>query len=151
VVDRVPEPPDLAHDRGLGGQRHVIDLAGRPLELEHHEGDLHRPHAVGDGVVDLEDQGGPVVLQPLHDGDLPERPGPVEALHRDRLGQIEHRPDAAVATGPHEAQVEVEVEVGIDLPAGRRDRERVRADPLPHAGDEAGAPVDEVAHPNPVR
>ena len=49
----------------------------------------------------------------------------------------------AVAAGPHEAQVEVEVEVGVDLPAGRRDRQRVAAHPLAHAGHESRAALDQ--------
>ena len=61
------------------------------LEVEQHHRHLHAAHAVGDGVVDLLDQRGPAVGQPLDDGELPQRAGPVEALHGDRRGEVEQR------------------------------------------------------------
>jgi hypothetical protein len=102
-------------------------------------------------VVHLLDDRGPVVGQPLDDRELPQRPGPVEALHGDRLGHVEQVAQRALAGRPHPPEVVVEVEVGIDHPAGRRPDERRAHDPLAHAGDEPGAPLELVEEPGPVR
>ena len=63
-------------------------------------------------------------------------------------GHVEHASAGRRSPpAPHEAEVVVEVEVGVDLPARRGDRERVAPHPLAHAGDEPGAPVEQVAEP----
>jgi hypothetical protein len=144
VVERVDESLELAHHRHLGGGGELGER-GFALELEQHHGDLHRAHAVGDGVMDLHDQRGAAVGEVGDRDGLPERSGPVEALHRHGLGQVEHGALVAVACGSHPAEVVVEVEVRVHLPAWWRDRVRIAPHPLAHAGHQPGAALEQVA------
>ena len=103
----------------LGGVGHAARVAGLALEVEQHHGELDAADAVGDRVVELLDDGRLAVGQALDHGELPQRAGPVEALHADRLGQVEQGAPVARRGRAHPAQVVVEVEVGVDDPAGR--------------------------------
>src|SRR4030095_11614722 len=88
--------------------------------------------------------------EPVDDVELPERAIAVEALHRDRLAEVEQVAALAAARRAHPAQVEVEIEVGIDLPARRRDRERVRRDALPQARDRVQRALGALAEPRAI-
>ena len=90
---------------------------------------------------------GLAVGQAVDHGELPQRPGPVEALHGDRLRHVEQVAQRAVAGGARPAQVVVEVEVRVDLPARRRDRQRVGHDALAQAGHEPRRAVEALDQP----
>ena len=104
---------------GLGRSGRVARVVRLALEVEQHHRQLDRADAVGDRVVELLDDGRLAVGQPLDHGELPERASPVEALHPDRLGQVEQRAPVARSGSAHAAQVVVEVEVGVEDPPGR--------------------------------
>ena len=82
-------------------------------------------------------------VEALDDRELPQRAGPVEALHGDRLRRCRApRAWCRLAARPDEAEVVVEVEVRVDVPPGRGDRQRVAPHPLAQAGDQPADPVD---------
>ena len=72
--------------RGL----HALGRAARSGtggQVEQHGGDVHPRHAVHQRVVGLRDQREAVALEPLHQPDLPQRLGAVQALGEDPPGQ----------------------------------------------------------------
>ena len=80
---------------------------GVALEVEQVHRDLHRADAVGDRVMDLDDQAGAPFGEVVDDDELPQRPRPVEALHRDRLRHVEQVAQRPVAARPRPPQVVV--------------------------------------------
>ena len=102
---------------GVGRRGCVARVVRLALEVEQHHRQLDGADAVGDRVVELLDDGRLAVDQALDHGELPQGPRPVEALHPDRLGQVEQRAPVARRGSAHATQVVVEVEVGVDDPA----------------------------------
>jgi len=116
-------------------------------EVEQRQLQLHPADAVGDRVVDFENQRGGAVGQTVDDGGLPQWPCPIEALHADRLGHRQHVGQGRSLGHGDEAQVVGEVEVRVELPAGRGDRQGVGPHALAEPGDHTAEVVDLVAHP----
>ena len=115
------------------------DRSPSRLEVEQVHGDLHAADAVGDGVVQLHARArpgrprGPRRRSISHSGRA--RSKPCMAIGSARSSTSRRR---AVAGRPYPPEVVVEVEVGVDLPARRRDRERVGRRPAGAAGGRAG-------------
>ena len=87
VLERVHDSARAGRARSASGASGIgpRSVAGSRSRSKQVHGDLHAADAVGDGVVDLHDEAGPPVGQAVDDDELPQRPGPVEALHGDRL------------------------------------------------------------------
>jgi hypothetical protein len=151
VADGVEEALDLAQHVHRGRLGQLTRIAGVGLGVEGLEHQLHAAHPVGDGVVDLHDQARPAVLEALDDRELPQRPGPVEGLHADGLGDVEQVSQAPTVGRAHEAEVVVEVEVGVDLPPRGREGQGVADDPLTEADDRAAGPLQLVPQARTVR
>jgi hypothetical protein len=91
----------------------ALDFDRHRLEVEKHRRDVHARHAVDQRVVGLGDQGEAVVLEALHEPDLPERLRPVEPLREDTADELAQ---LRIGPGPGEggmADVVVEVEARI--------------------------------------
>ena len=67
--------------------------------LEEQEGQLRSADAVGQRMVDLHDQGGPVSGQAFDEGELPQWPREVETAHRLDAGILDHRGRGVRPTG----------------------------------------------------
>jgi hypothetical protein len=145
----------VAHRRGQPSPPRRQRLGRRRLERGGSlgaEGLLEDPNAgtaVGDGVVHLEHEGHPTVGEALHQPELPERLGAVEA----EAGDLRH--DLVELLGPARARhrrpsyVVLDVEVGLvhphrtaeahrdvdQLPAQRRDAGQDLGGPLPRVPD----------------
>ena len=141
VLEGVGEALHLVHHvhRGLVGHG---PGCGARLQVEQLQHEPDASHAVGDGVVDLQDHRAAAAVEAVHQGALPQRPGPVEALHGDGLGHLQQVAHGAVARHPGEAEVVAEVEVGVDLPPRRCQRQRVGPHPLAQPGHHPTDPVE---------
>ena len=98
--------------------------------------------AVGDRVVELQDERRPAVGQALDDVRTPTAAGPGRspAWRSARRGRARSR-SCRRRRRCTAAEVVAEVEVRVDLPPGRRDRVRVADHPLAQAGDRRGWPA----------
>ena len=65
----------------------AVDRVGVAVEVEQHRGDVHAADAVDQAVVGLVDEREAVGLEPVHEPDLPQRLGAVQALGEDPAGQ----------------------------------------------------------------
>ena len=95
--------------------RFVVDRRWRwrrgvGLEVDERERELEAADAVGDRVMDLLEQRGAPVVEPLDERELPQRTGPVERLLGERAAEVEQRALAAVARKRDAADVRIEVE-----------------------------------------
>ena len=115
---------------GIGGG------SGVALEVEELEGELHAALAVGDRVVHLLDEGGSPTPQPLDDGELPQRPDPIERVGRDDGREIEQRPLVGRFGKGEASDVAIDVEVGVVDPGRRREVAR-------HAAHDLAQPRDD--------
>ena len=73
----------------------------------------HGALTVGDRVVQLDEQGRPAALQPLEQGDPPQRPREVEVGHGLAAGLVEDLVPAARLGHPEPAHVEGQVELRV--------------------------------------
>jgi hypothetical protein len=155
VADRLREP--LAERRRRrprpllrSEDRSIRLLARLALPVGHGGEDGVAADAVGDGMVELEEQRGPVVAQPLVEPRLPERPRAVErGLVRGRDLAEELVAVVYPAQGVA-AQMIVEVECRIDLPVRQRHVERRLDDSVPQARDRQDGPLDRMLQPGKV-
>src|SRR5581483_2279123 len=95
VADRVGEHVEGAALGRLLGLLHLSGVLGVGGQVEELHRQAHTAYAVGDRVVHLGEEGGPVSLQALDDRELPQGAGPVEGVLVDEGGEVEE-----LALGP---------------------------------------------------
>ena len=108
---------------------------GIALEVDERERQLESADTVGDRVVDLLQERGPAVAQPLDDRELPQRPGPVERSLRERAAEVEDRAVVARRGNRDDAHVRLQVERRVVGELGRRDAQRRADDALAQTRD----------------
>ena len=146
--DRTVDDP-TCHPQDITGWllRHGPEVGCRGArEVEQAGCHRHPPDAVGDGVVQLDDDRGPLAVPALHEGHLPQWPVPVEVLLAHLLGDPHERPVRAISGDVEPLEMEGEVEVGIELPARRDGRHRIADHTLAELGNGQRHPGDPVDH-----
>ena len=140
-VEDEPVPPDLLAGRpraGVGHPEAGVCLGGG---VEERQRQLHAPDPVGQGVVHLHDHRSLAALEPLDEGELPQRAGAVEAAHGGQRGQREHLVPAVGGGDLDPAEVPGHVEVRIGGPPWRGQAPGDIDGSLPERGDLAGRPL----------
>ena len=107
---------------------------------------LHAADAVGERVVDLDDERGPAAVHALDEGRFPHRAHGIEAGGAELPCQFQH----GVEGGGHRCldppDVPGQVEVGVDHPLGRRQPQRGLHHLLPEHRHRPGKPLETVPH-----
>ena len=85
--------------------------------------------------MDLQDESGATVLEPIDICCFPQGASPVESLHGDGNGHVEHVADRTFADGSSASKVVAEIEIRIDLPPGWSYGKRIGPDSLAQSGD----------------
>ena len=130
--------------------RHVPQVRGFALLVGHDRQHAHRPDAVGQRMVELDDERRLAALDAFDQGDLPQRAGPVEGGHRRPARERQDRVPRAWRGSGDPAQVEVQVEMRIVAPPGDGEAERGLDDALAERGHQPGYPVDALDEHVPV-
>ena len=167
--DRRPGPAPGQHRSGLGDRAdgagdhgnqvrrlvrrhgwHRTQVGRFALPVGHQSQHAHRPDAVGQGMVELDDERRLAALHAFDHGDFPQRAVPVEGGHRRPAGQRQYRVPRAGRGSRDPAQVPVQVEMRIVAPPGHGEAERGLDDALAERGHQPGYPVDAVDEHVPV-
>ena len=135
------------------GRRHgrqLTKLGGFALPVGHQPEHAHGPDAVGQGMVELDDERRLAAVDALDQGDFPQRAGPVEGGHRRPARERQYRVPGAWRGSGDPAQVPVQVEMRIVAPPGDGEAERGLDDALAERGHQPGYPVDALDEHVPV-
>ncbi len=135
----------------LGRRRGVrlVRVGLRP-ELEQAQAHHHRGLAVGDGVVQLEQEGRLAARQALDERRLPQGAVVVEVRQAHAPGVVEQLAPAGTVRQPVPPQVHVHVEVGVDGEAGGREPQGAEQRAHAQGRDEQGEPIDPLSQARPV-
>ena len=115
----------------LRRRRHRADLRWVSLEIEEVRGHLHAADAVGQGMVQLHDERGPVAFHALDERELPQRAFTVESGHAGLARIVEDVREPARRGHRDVPGVESELEVVVDDPAWVRESHRRLHDLVP--------------------
>ncbi len=120
---------------------------GIALEVDESQREFQAADAVGDRVVDLLEQRGAAVGEPVDERELPERSGAVERLLGEHAAEVEERAVVGGCRHGDDAHVRVDVEGGVVGKLGRHDAHRCTDDALAQARDRVEGPVQRVPQP----
>ena len=112
--------------------------------VEHVQQQLHTTDAVGERVMDLQDERRPTAVHPLDQGGLPHRAHGVEGSRADLSRQVQHGVHGRRCRDLDPADVPGQVEVGVDDPLGRREPQRRFDHLLPEHRHCPGEPLQAV-------
>ena len=150
-ASRWPNGADAAHGPFCGPEHRSVRLLARlALPVRHGSEDGVAPDAVGDGMVELEEERRLAVAHSLVEPRLPERP---RAVERRLVGGRDLPEELVAVVRPAQgvaAQMIVEVERRIDLPVRQRHVERRVDDALPQARNGEHRPLDRMSQPGPL-
>ena len=97
-------------------------------------------------MVDLLEERGSTAFEAFHDGELPQRTGPVEGRRRHRRRQVEQLPHPAGRRDGDGPEVVVEVEIVVGHPLGRGEAEGGSHDAVAEPWDRLDGLLDLGAH-----